>query len=723
MPDQPEIPDSTQSTRGDAFYVLRDCRELFQQRLAEIAQLAGVTSPSVLAAFTREIGEVHDELASAAQQDGFEQTAGLTASRISLVGNDDLELEIRIGDIGSRLKGNDRIDHWRAQLRYKTLLHRPKMTMGNNPVGLEPIGLGLWVICKESGNSLEQNLVLLNRLEEQLQLRLPDVYTELNALLERHGIEPAQVQPVQRERSPVSRAESGAAGNSSNSLNQPASNAGNALAALQQSMQNQFGGEHSSAGEASTGNVPGQGGNFTLNAATLLMLNQLMERLRVLELQQVTGLADFSLDEPDGGELDGFASSDPAKTAPLRALKSKDLDVPLGKSATIAMDTLSLIFESLFTAPDLPHAVKLILSRLQIPLLKLAILDTAFFADTQHPARRLVNRMARAATGLNQDVDRDHPVCAFLLHISDAVRATLESGEGQITPHLDELDAFIQQRDQLLQASSRSYVQLVQSHEVDEAARIAAQEWLDKTRTTRLEPAIDEFLATHWRRVMHSAYLDGGPRGPRWEESETTIEELLWSIHPKASAEDRKKLLALIPSLLKRINAELDRLSLPSAARTPFFDACFELQTASLRQASPLSETPLPAATTTTPTATPPKSLSTAVQVLEESGKLVQYCGLPDAAQTGRRSAIPPWKDGDWLFFNLPDGERLCGCCCGQYAPFGTLVLFNPEWGFAVALAPALLEQQLRTSQARIVSESSLFDEAAERALAQMASH
>jgi len=717
MPDQTEPPDTAASARGDTFFVLRECRELFQRRLADIAQLAGVSSAKVLAAFTREIGEVHDELASSAQQDGFEQTAGLTASRISLVGNDDLELEIRIGDIGSRLKGNDRIDHWRAQLRYKTLLRRPKMTMGNNPVGLEPIGLGLWVICKESGNSLEQNLVLLSRLEEQLQLQLPDFYVELNALLERHGIEPAQVLPVQRERSPVSRAEGGATGNSPNPIASNAA-AGNALAALQQSMQNQFGGEQSSAGEPSTGNVPGQGGNFTLNAATLLMLNQLMERLRVLELQQVTGLADFSLDEPDGGELDGFASSDPAKTAPLRALKSKDLDVPLGKSATIAMDTLSLIFESLFTAPDLPHAVKLILSRLQIPLLKLAILDTAFFADAQHPARRLVNRMARAATGLNQDVDRDHPVCAFLLHISDAVRATLEAGEGQITPHLDELDAFIQQRDQSLQFSAKGYVQLVQAHEADEAARIAAQDWLVKTGTIRLEPAIDEFLATHWRRVMHGAYLDGGPNGPRWKEGETTIQELLWSIRPKASAEDRKKLLALIPSLLKRINAELDRLSLPIEARTPFFDACFELQTASLRQASPLSETPLP------PTAaTPSKTFSPAVQVLEQSGKLVQYCGLLDAPQAGRRTGIPPWKDGDWLFFNLPDGERLCGCCCGQYAPFGTLVLFNPEWAFAVALAPALLEQQLRTSQARIVSESSLFDEAAERALAQMASH
>lgn len=52
------------------------------------------------------MGEEHDELASASstKPDGFGQTAGLTASRISLVGHDDLELDIRIGEISNHLK-------------------------------------------------------------------------------------------------------------------------------------------------------------------------------------------------------------------------------------------------------------------------------------------------------------------------------------------------------------------------------------------------------------------------------------------------------------------------------------------------------------------------------------------------------------------------------------------------------------------------------------------
>ena len=180
MPEQTGTSTPAQHVHEDSFFVLRDCRELFQRRLAEIARLSGISSPKVIEAFTREVGAAHDELASSAQQDGFGQTAGLTASRITLVGNDELDLEIRIADIANRLKGNDRIDPWRVQLRYMALLQRPKMAAECNPLGLEPICRGLWAICRESGNNLDQNLDLLGRLEEDLQARLPDVYTELN---------------------------------------------------------------------------------------------------------------------------------------------------------------------------------------------------------------------------------------------------------------------------------------------------------------------------------------------------------------------------------------------------------------------------------------------------------------------------------------------------------------------------------------------------------------
>ena len=96
------------------------------QRLDEIEQQSGITHAQVLDAMRREVAEAHDELAAEAPPEGFDQTHGLTASRISLLGHDDLEIDIRIGDIASHLRDDERIDHWRVQLRYMTLLQRPE---------------------------------------------------------------------------------------------------------------------------------------------------------------------------------------------------------------------------------------------------------------------------------------------------------------------------------------------------------------------------------------------------------------------------------------------------------------------------------------------------------------------------------------------------------------------------------------------------------------------
>ena len=703
MPDQTDSSSSAQQAPGDSFFILRDCRELFQRRLAEIARQSGISSPSVIDAFSREIGDAHDELASSDQQDGFEQTNGLTASRITLVGNDDLELDIRIGEIANRLKGNERIGHWRVQLRYMTLLQRPKMTAENNPVGLEPISRGLWAICRESGNKLDQNLDQLDRLEAKLLALLPDVYVELNGVLERHRVEPAQVKIVQRAGGAKSPFQAGV-GSSEGSGGLGGVTGRNALSDLQQALRKQFGAEDL---------VPAGGsGNVTLDVSTIVMLNHLMDQLRGFELRQLSS-------------LDNDSSADSGEKPRLHTIKSKDLDLPLGKPAAIALDTLSLIFERIFAAPDLPDVVKAAIGRLQIPLLKLAITDASFFADTRHPARQLVNRMARAAIGLDPDTGRDHVVCANLGKFADSVRSALEKTEGELTPYLEELDALIVERDQSLQAKAQPYVQLVLDHEVQESARTNARNWLGHALEKTTEPAIRQFLADSWQRVMEAACLVGGMSGTRWQECADTIVELNWSVQPKPTADERKRLIALIPSLLKRINTELDRLDISTEERTPFVNACFDLQTAAMRSRPGAPDFPAqaPAQAPLAPAASSPpfgEVPAPQAQILELDGKLVQYIGLPTETKSLWRTDSSAWKEGDWVSFLLPDGERLCGRICWQSSLSGTVLLFNSGWGYAVALAPSSLEQQLRDSRARIVSATSLFDEAAAQALGQI---
>jgi len=695
-PDSLMSDDARAAPSADPFFVLRDCHALFVRRLAEIARQSGVHEAGLLEAMEREIGAAHDELVSAEAPEGFEGTRGLTASRISLVGHDDLELEIRIGDIASHLRDDERIDHWRAQLRYMTLLRRPGMTPDDNPVGMEPIRRGLWALCRESGDGLERQFDRLQRIEEILKLKLPDVYLEVNQLLESRGVQPAPVQIVRPAGSARAQPQSG------QGVQESGGAGGNALAALQQTMQRQLGGDIPIAGSFPRGDA---GGNFAADASAMVMLNHLLERLDLIERQQFSA----ALPSATGGNGDPLA---------LRPLRSGDLDLPAGKPTAIVLDTLSLIFEAIFASPDLPDFVKTLLGRLQIPLLKKAILDPQFFADMDHPARQLINRLARVSLGLPTRMASDHPLCRKLAEIANAARPALESRDGNLAPHLDALDALIVRRDEAIQGAAQAYADQVDAYEKNEAALASAQDWLQRTLARTREPAFVQFLSVHWVRLMQEASFAGGTGGDAWKESAAVIEQLLWSIQPKPTPEERQKLTSVIPALIRKINAGLDRIAVPADQRAPFLDACFALQTAALRGKA-LAETgatppPASAPAADLPGAFPP------VRILEKDGKRVQYLGRPNAPASPWRAEGETVKAGDWLAFAMPDGLTLCGRICWQGPESRTWLLFNPKWGYAVAVAPRIVEQQLQSGKARRASAVSLFDEAAERALGQL---
>lgn len=561
----------------DAFFVLRDCRMLFQRRLVEIVRLAGVVTPSVSEAFAEALGAGHDELAASNQRDGFEQTHGLTSSRITLLGDDDLELEIRIGDIARRLIETGGRDLWNTHLRYMTLLRRPEMAPEDNPLGPETICQGLWAICRASGAGLEGNFTLLDRIEEQFSLQLAGLYGELNALLASRNVEPA----------PTRITTPGAARSTGASQPTPtADGKADPLSALQSMLSQQLGGTENGGIAFPSAPGAGAGGNMALNAATLVMLNQLAARLDQLE---------------SSGLLQNLPGEMPGNDKPLRpqTVRAKDLDLPLGRPEAIALDTLALIFEAIFDTWELPDTIKTTIGRLQIPLLKLAIFDPSLFSDTGHPARRLINGMARASIGLPRNVGRAHPISAALWQLAGTVSETLQGDASVLTAPLAQLDALIAARDHDIQAAAQAYISLLRNREARDQAAQTAERWLQAIKEQDVAPEILDFLCKYWVRVMEAASIEADGAEDQtdnaWQQNNSVIVDLLWSIQPKQSVDDRKRLSMVIPTLLKQISAGLDRIGTPAEERTAFLDTCFKLQTAALRCiTAPLRHPPEP---------------------------------------------------------------------------------------------------------------------------------
>ncbi len=453
-----------------------------------------------------------------------------------------------------------------------TLLSRPTMRAASNPVGAAAICPGLWVISRQEVR-IEQTLALLDRLEQGLSTQLPALYGELDSLLAGYGIQPApgQYAPLTDH----SRTGLQPTGDRSPA---PA----NALLALQQEISQRADTDpiasplqFASSGATRSGSPP-------LDAAAMVMLRQLFDRLTTFEARS----AATSLDGAPAGS---------APAAPPGAVQAKDLDLPLGKREAIILDTMAMIFEAIFDSPELPDAIKAAIGRLQIPLLKLSIIDPSLFANDQHPARLLINRMARAALGLPHNADSEHPLCQRLDRLTVAIRDTLEQQDAVLDAHLAELEALISERDQAIRLATATHVQLVLDHENRQLAAQLSRNWLRHSLAKTSSPVIATFLEQYWSRVMTAAASEGGQQGQRWQQHSTTGDELIWSVLPKQTAEERKRLASLASSLLRRIGAGLDEIGVSAEERSSFLNTLFDLQTRALRS----QVQPAPAASAT----------------------------------------------------------------------------------------------------------------------------
>ena len=681
-----EASDST-STRpvnaDDAFFILRDIRALVERRMGDVARQAGIGGQAVVKAFASAVGEAHDELANNTQKDGFDSVEGLTASRMTLMCDADLELDIRISDSARRLIEHCGNPLWRAHQRYITLLNRPEMKPEHNPIGLETIVAGLWAICNTVDADTQRKLELLDRIEEILKTELPVVYEDLNDFLASRSVEPAQSQIVHP---PGGRRDYGGT--------VPSSGGGSgtdAFAALQQALGRQFG--TPSAGSA----TEAAGGNAMLSAATMVMLNQLTARLEQIE---------------KAGTLTSGATGE----AP-RALRAADLDLPLTNPEGIALETLSHIFEAIFGIWDLPDTVKTAIGRLQIPLLRLSMADPTLFANDKHPARRLINAMGRAAVGLPRDIPRAHPVSSKIWTISSTVSSSLHGDAGVLAAPLAELTRLIAERDSEILASAAPFIAHLQAMEAETNNVESVRQWLAEIATQPSAREIHDFLCQHWIQVMELAALSGGSAGAAWQEAAKTAADLLWSVQPKADAEDRKRLAGLVPGLIRGINAGLDRIGTPLETRRPFLDACFNLQTASLRGSPPpmVMQTP-------EETAAAAVSTTATLPVCEPvEGKALCWLALRGDAGATYRPASHGLSIGQWLQISDEQGEQCTGLVSWSSQKLDITLLCNTEMDMAFALTGGYLEQKRRERKVLVVSSRAIFDQAAAQALAQLA--
>lgn len=278
-------------------------------------------------------------------------------------------------------------------------------------------------------------------------------------------------------------------------------------------------------------------------------------------IHSISALQTQSNDIPDVSDLDAVKSW-AAKQAQTVTQQFKGSD----KSDTIAL--VSMLFEYFFEDGQLLPEMKHLLARMQIPIIKLAILDNGFFENNQHPARLLLNKMARAASSWQQTDELENDLLrvgmeTIVARLNDEFEDDTQLFDSLLVSFDSLKSDYDEQRAQRLQNVIKHEEHALKEHESLDRISVFLNVLLDDVD---LPESIEELIRNDWRRLMQFI-LDRQGESQNWRNSGRIVKELVWSLQPFAYTEQTERFNTIVPKMLSGFEDGLRAIGLAPEQR------------------------------------------------------------------------------------------------------------------------------------------------------------
>ncbi|WP_268798067.1 DUF1631 domain-containing protein [Pseudomonas huanghezhanensis] len=469
--------------------------------------------------------------------------------KLALVHNDDLERTVAVDAMVTKVISRDGVALSQVTTRLNELIPQP-LTDESNPLGPARLCDCFLQAGRSLGVEIKVKLIILKLFEKYALSNADQLYEEANQLLIAAGVLPElKVLPSRRstDRSTSSssrytdahRAESAALVQATESLDRSVQEVFGALQDLLVHVRGSL-----------TPRKEGSGEARPISSSDLLRL--------LSHLQQYVPNTDAPDDSDLRTQLEHLINRVSVKSGKFRVVGAMDEDV---------INLITMLFEFILDDRNLPSSLRALIGRLQIPMLKIAVIDKSFFSRGSHPARRLLNEIASAALGWGgrDDTQRD----SLYSRIDQIVQRLLHDfvDDPQIfTELLVDFLAFTgdeRRRSELLEQRTRD---AEEGRALAEMARQCVQQALNERLLGRTLPeVVVRLLQEAWSKVLLLTCLKHGYESSEWQAGLMAMDDLIWSVEPHDDADARQRLLDLVPGLLKSL-----RDGLSSAAFDPF---------------------------------------------------------------------------------------------------------------------------------------------------------
>ncbi len=399
---------------------------------------------------------------------------------------------------------------------------------------------------------------------------------------------------------------------------------------------------------------------------------------------------------------------------------------PLGKKAnqleSMTIELVAMLFDFIFETKDLPDGIKALLARLQIPVLKAAMLDGAFFAKKNHPSRLLVNALAEAGLGWSPVMGQEDPLYKKIDAIVHRILDGFTDNLAIFDELREDLELFLAEEEKAAEANIQTTAEEInQSDRKQIATGVSKSEIERRIEQYPIPNFLATFLRSRWQAALENFYLQQGEESEAWGQAVATLEDLVWSVQPKKTNEDRRHLVALLPSLLKRMSSGMQNVTWPPEDRERFMANLVEAHAAAVKPA--LAAVALPTAAV----AEQAKAEAVIAKAAGDEVAAAKAEQLAAAMEQAEPAPVEPAPEliedqfleiaqslerGMWIEFEDENGQ-LAFAKLAWISPLrGTYLFTNRQGQKALSMTAEDLAERFRSDRARLVEAEPLIDRA-----------
>lgn len=493
--------------------------------------------------------------------------------KLALVHNDDLEKTVAVDAMVSKVLSRDGVALDQLTTRLNHLITQ-SLTVESNPMG-PALLCDFFLQAKRSlGVEIKVKLIILKLFEKYVLADADQLYDEANQLLIATGVLP-ELKALPTRRS-TDRAARPPRERASEEFSEPA--LAQAAEKLDHSVQEVF-----SALQELLLQVRGNLVSRHDPSAEARPISS-QDLLRLLShMQQYVPPADAPEDFDMRNQLEQLLSRVSIKSGKFRVVGVVDEDV---------INLIAMLFEFILDDRNLPPSLRALIGRLQIPMLKVAVIDKSFFSRGSHPARRLLNEIASAALGWGgrDDYQRD----SLYVRVEQIVQRLLNDFVDDPAIFSELLVDFLaftsdeRRRSELLEQRTRD---AEEGRARAELARQRVQQELNQRLLGKVLPeVVVRLLQEAWSKVLLLTCLKHGDESTEWQAGLVAMDDLIWSVEPHEEVEARQRLLNLVPGLLKALREGLTSAAFDPFATSEFFSQLEALHVQAFQHFSRLQE-------------------------------------------------------------------------------------------------------------------------------------